>query len=254
MQIFHLVKTTNKGNGMSKFSPANTISLFVALIAALIVLSIISVRLWGGKPETIPEPKKLTINKEMTLQDFAQINGLPNRALKEIFGLQQKSDLQKNLSEYGSDAQIKALVTKKLALVAEHETKNWKKIVIKFAVWFAVLSGIFILFRKQKVSPFKRKLTLLFSALIFGVVLSADPSPMGTVKDAIHLFATSGAVFPPPHDSAHGFSAHRLSGEQIYLLVGVSGWSTAGFDFPSQSKRQIRCCYRQTDQAALCAY
>ncbi len=193
---------------MFKSSPAKTITMFVALIATIVVLSIISVKIWGGKPETIPEPKQLTISSEMTLQDFGETNELPNSALKEIFGLQQKSDLQKQVSEYGSEAQIKTLVIKKLALVAEHETKNWKKIVIKFAVWFTVLVVIFFLFRKQKVSPSRRKLTLLFSALIFGVVLGADPSPMGTVKDAIHLFATSGAIFPP-----------RMIALSIFLLI-----------------------------------
>jgi len=182
---------------MAKSSPAKTLSLFIALVAAVVILSIISAKIWGGKPETLPEPKQLIISEEMTLQDFGQANGLPNPALKEIFGLQQKSDLQKQVSEYGSDAQIKALVIKKLALAAEHETKNWKKIVIKFAAWFAVLAAIFFLFRKQKVSPLQRKLALLFSILVFGVVLGSDPSPMGTVKDALHLFATSGAIFLP---------------------------------------------------------
>lgn len=193
---------------MSKPSPANTVSLFIALVAALVILSIISVKIWGGKPETIPAPKELTFSEEMTLQEFGETNELPNRALKEIFGLQQKSDLEKSVAEYGSDTEIQALVTKKLALVAEHETKNWQKILIKFAAWFTVLIGIFFLFRKQKVSPSKRKFTLLFSALVFGVVLSADPSPMGTVKDAIHLFATAGAIFPP-----------RMIALTIFLLI-----------------------------------
>jgi polyferredoxin len=182
---------------MSKYSPVRTITLLTALLAVTITLSIISVTIWGGKPETIPEPKQLTISENMTLQEFGEINDLSNPALKKIFSLQQKSDLQKDLSEYGSDTQIKALVIKKLALAAEHETKNWKKILIKFAAWFTVLTGIFFMFRRQKLSPSRRKLTLLFSILIFGVVLGADPSPMGTIKDAIHLFATSGAIFPP---------------------------------------------------------
>lgn len=193
---------------MLKSSPSKTITAFVALLAALIIFSIISVQIWGGKPETIPEPKQLTISAEMTVQDFGETNGLPNPALKEIFGLQQKSELQKNISEYGSEAQITALVIKKLALVAEHETKDWKKIAIKFGAWFTVLAAIFLLFRKQKVSPSKRNFTLLFSALVFGVVLGADPSPMGTVKDAIHLFATSGAIFPP-----------RMVALTVFLLI-----------------------------------
>lgn len=193
---------------MTKSSPAATISMFIALIIAVVMLSTISAKMWGGKPETLPEPKQLTISKEMTLKDFGQVNELPNPALKEIFGLQQKSDLQKKVSEYGSDAQIQSLVTKKLALVAEHETKNWQKIAVKFAAWFSLLIGIFYLFRRRKVSPSKRKLTLLLSALIFGVVLGADPSPMGTVKDAIHLFAASGAIFPP-----------RMIALTVFLLI-----------------------------------
>jgi len=193
---------------MTKSSPVATISMFIALIIAVVTLSAISAKMWGGKPETLPEPKQLIITEEMTLSDFGQANGLPNPALKEIFGLQQKSGLQKKVSEYGNEIQIQSLVTKKLALVAEHETKDWKKIVIKFAVWFSVLIGIFFLFRKQKVSPSKRKLTLLFSTVIFGVVLGADPSPMGTVKDAIHLFGSSGAIFPP-----------RMIALTVFLLI-----------------------------------
>jgi len=193
---------------MTKSSPVATISMFIALIIAVVTLSAISAKMWGGKPETLPEPKQLIITEEMTLSDFGQANGLPNPALKEIFGLQQKSGLQKKVSEYGNEIQIQSLVTKKLALVAEHETKDWKKIVIKFAVWFSVLIGIFFLFRKQKVSPSKRKLTLFFSTVIFGVVLGADPSPMGTVKDAIHLFGSSGAIFPP-----------RMIALTVFLLI-----------------------------------
>ena len=193
---------------MTKSSPVATISMFSALIIAVVILSTISAKMWGGKPETLPEPKQLIIRNEMTLKDFGQVNGLPNPALTEIFGLQQKADLQKKVSEYGSDTQIQSLVSKKLALVAEHETKDWKKIVFKFAAWLSVLIGIYLLFRKQKISPSKRKLTLLFSTLIFGVVLGADPSPMGTVKDAIHLFGTSGAIFPP-----------RMIALAVFLLI-----------------------------------
>lgn len=193
---------------MTKSSPVATISMFIALIAAVVILSTISAKVWGGKPETLPEPKEIIISSDMTVRDFGQANGLPNPALKEIFDLQDKSDLQKNVSEYGNDTQIKSLVTKKLALVAEHETKDWKKILIKFGAWFTVLIGIFFLFGKQKVSPSKRKLALLCSTVIFGVVLGADPSPMGTVKDAIHLFATSGAIFPP-----------RMIALAVFLLI-----------------------------------
>ncbi len=109
---------------MMKSSPFKTIALFLSLIALVVLLSMISGRLWGGKPETLPEPGEWTIYEEMTLEDFGQANGLTNPALKEIFELQTKSDLQKKLFEYGTSEQIRSLVIKKLALAAEHETKN----------------------------------------------------------------------------------------------------------------------------------
>jgi NAD-dependent dihydropyrimidine dehydrogenase PreA subunit len=182
---------------MPKPSPFKTLVLFLSLIALVVVLSNIFARLWGGKPETLPKISELTIDGEMTLEDFGQANGLSNPVLKGIFGLQSKSDLQKKLFEYGTAEQIRSLVTKKAALAAERAAKNWVKILIKFCLWFAFLITLFILFRKRKISPITRKTALFISVLIFGVVMGPDPSPMGTVKDAIHLYGSTGAVFPP---------------------------------------------------------
>jgi NAD-dependent dihydropyrimidine dehydrogenase PreA subunit len=182
---------------MMKSSPFKTIALFLSLITLVLFLSMISSRLWGGKPETLPEQREWAIDKEMTVEDFGHSNGLPNPALKEIFGLRSKSDLQKKLSEYGTTEQIRSLIVKKLALTAEHETKNWVKILIKFCLWFAFLITLYILFRGRKVSSTFRKTALFISVLIFGVIMGSDPSPMGTVKDASHLYGSAGAVFPP---------------------------------------------------------
>ncbi|MEJ2102271.1 MAG: 4Fe-4S binding protein [Desulfobacterales bacterium] len=177
--------------------PFKTVVLFLSLIALVIILSMISNRLWGGKPETLPEPGKWTISEDMTLKDFGQANGLPNPALKKIFGLQTKSDLERKLFEYGTAEQIKSLVIKKLALAAEHESKNWLKIIIKFCLWFAFLTAVFIFLRGRKANSNIRKTALFISVLIFGVIMGSDPSPMGTVKDAIHLYGSTGAIFPP---------------------------------------------------------
>ena len=92
---------------------------------------------------------------------------------------------------------IKSLVIKKVALAAEHETKNWLKILIKFCLWFAFLIAGFIFFGRRKVSSTIRNTALFISVLIFGVIMGSDPSPMGTVKDAIHLYGSAGAIFPP---------------------------------------------------------
>lgn len=182
---------------MGKSSPAKTILLFFTLIALVVILSMISNNLWGGKPESLPDPAELTIEKNMTLKDFGQANDLSNPILKEIFNLQAKSDIQNKLDQYGTAPQIQSLVTKEMALAAEHESKNWKKILVKFILWFAFLFTIFRLFKNRKVSPTLRKTALFVSMLIFGIIMGSDPGPMGTVKDAIHLYGSSGAVFPP---------------------------------------------------------
>ncbi|MFH2091271.1 MAG: 4Fe-4S binding protein [Pseudomonadota bacterium] len=182
---------------MSSSQSLKTIILFLSLIALVVILSIISGKFWGGKPETIPTPGEWTISEQMTLESFGKTNGLSNPALKQIFELQTKSDLQKKLPEFGTSEQIKALVIKKLALAAEHETKNWVKILIKFCLWLTFLIAVFMLFNKHKVTSTIRNTTLFISILIFGVIMGSDPSPMGTVKDAIHLYGSAGAVFPP---------------------------------------------------------
>lgn len=182
---------------MAEASPGKTVSLFISLLILVIALSIVSSKIWGGKPEKLPEPKEWKINEEMILKEFAQANGLPNPVLKSIFDLKNRSDLQKKISEYGTAEQVKALVVKKLALAAEHETKNWVKIPVKFFLWFVFLISTFILLKKRKVSQKLRKTILFVSVLIFGVIMGSDPSPMGTVKDAIYLYGSAGAVFPP---------------------------------------------------------
>jgi polyferredoxin len=182
---------------MAKSSSLKTSVLFIALIALVIGLSLSSNRIWGGKPEKAPEIIDLKIEKSMTVGQFGQANGLPNPALKEIFGLQARSDLQKKLSEYGTPGQIASMVTKKSALASEHASKNWIKILVKFGLWFIFLATVFIFLKNRKAASSARKWFLFSAVMIFGVIMGADPSPMGTVKDAIHLYGTAGAIFPP---------------------------------------------------------
>jgi len=51
--------------------------------------------------------------------------------------------------------------------------------------------------RKSRITPKKRKSIYIASIMIFGVALGSDPSAMGTVKDAITLYASKGVIFPP---------------------------------------------------------
>jgi ferredoxin len=182
---------------MTKNSSLRTVILFIFLTALVVGLSLMSNRIWGGKPEQLPERNKLIIETEMTVIQFGKANELPNSVLKEIFGLKVKSDLENKLNEYGTYDQIATMVTKKLALATEHASKNWLKILVKFSLWIVFLSAIFILLRKRKVISNLRKWLLFVSILIFGVTMGSDPSPMGTVKDAIHLYGTAHTIFPP---------------------------------------------------------
>jgi polyferredoxin len=156
----------------------------------------------------LPEAREWVINEDMTLAEFGQANALPNPVLKSIFELQTRTDLQKKLSDYGTPKQINALVQKKLALAAEHASKNWIKILIKFILWFAFLVTVFVFFKAKNVGAERRKWFLFVSILLFGVAMGSDPSPMGTVKDAIHLYGSSGAVFPP-----------RMIALTVFLLI-----------------------------------
>ncbi|MBN2093602.1 4Fe-4S dicluster domain-containing protein [candidate division KSB1 bacterium] len=178
-------------------SPARTIIYFIITIALIIGLSIISNQLWGGKSEELPEMKDLLISEDLTIAEFGLKNKISDSVLKEIFGLQSKSELEKKLGEFGELEQVKTLIIKKMALAAEHASKNWIKIPVKFACWFIFLTGVFIFLSKRKATPGLRKWLLLVAVAIFGVILGSDPSPMGTVKDAIHLFGTTRAIFPP---------------------------------------------------------
>ena len=182
---------------MQKSSKSKTVILFFALTAIVVLLSLVSVKIWGGKPESLPETSDIKISQDMNIKEFGQANSLSKPVLKEIFSIQSPSDLNKKLSEFGTADQIKSRVTKKMALAAEHESKNWKKILIKFVLWFAFLFSVYFLFKNRKVTQISRKVTLFISLLIFGVILGSDPGPMGTVKDAIHLFGSTGVIFPP---------------------------------------------------------
>jgi polyferredoxin len=68
---------------------------------------------------------------------------------------------------------------------------------VKFALWIAFLIGVFFFLKRRKLESALHKGLLFISVLIFGVILGSDPSPMGTVKDAIHLYGSAGAIFPP---------------------------------------------------------
>jgi Pyruvate/2-oxoacid:ferredoxin oxidoreductase delta subunit len=194
---------------MEKASAPKVVILFILLLAFTTTLSHVSTQIWGGKPEKLTASKELVINDSMTVMEFGSRNDIPNLVLKKLLGLESKSDLQKPLASFGvSQEQLRIKVDKASTLEAEHESKNWVKIPVKFGAWFIFLGMVFVMVRKGKVSPNVRKMLYLASVVLFGIILGADPSPMGTVKDALHLYGAKKVIFPP-----------RMIALSIFLLI-----------------------------------
>ena len=168
------------------------------MIGLVMFLSNLSSSLWLEEKEISSTTEELQILPGMSLAEFGKANNIPNPTLKEIFGLTSPSDLEKKFDELGmTEEQVKSKLTRSTALKEEYESKNWLKIPLKFGLWFIFMSYMFIMIRKKKITPVNRKWYYLFSFTLFGVLLGSDPGPMGTVKDAIVLLGTTGAIFPP---------------------------------------------------------
>jgi len=188
-----------------------TLIQFVLLIAAVVGGSFVSARLWGGKPEGLVEGQALVLEETMTVGQFAKRNELPGPLVKKLFGLQNAQDKQKLVTAFGMEQQqILQKAEGLLALRAEHGSKDWGKIVVKFTLWLAFLATVLVLMRKGLVTAKVRKGLLAAAVILFGVALGSDPSPMGTVKDAIVLFGAKGVIFPP-----------RLIAFGVFLLMVI---------------------------------
>ncbi len=171
---------------------------FAIGILLVLGLSWLSSRLWGGKPEAPPEDKTWVYRPEMTVEQFGSQNGLSLQALKAVFGLKSPQDAGQTVSSFAlSKEQVFDQAAKAQAIQAEHGSKNWFKIRLKFALWLAFLGTVFVLMRRGRVTAGSRKWLYVGSLATFGVALGSDPSPMGTVKDAIVLLGAKGVVFPP---------------------------------------------------------
>ena len=168
------------------------------LVGFVIFSSYLVTQAWVQKKEQIPEKQLLTYSTTMTLQKFGEVNNLSKQILKDVFDLQSTEVLEKTLDQFPfNEDELTTKVDKVRAIEAEHGSKDWQKILLKFVTWFFFMGFAFSMLRKKKLTPNKRKGLYLLALVIFGVILGADPSPMGTVKDAIVLFAAKGVIFPP---------------------------------------------------------
>ena len=188
------------------------ILLFLLLVSVITCFSAVSSRLWSGKPEQIPEQVEVAVSDDMTIAEFGKEYGLEKQTLKSIFGLQSPNDLMKKVKDSGFNVQqLNKKVNQAKAIQAEQSAKNWFKISLKGTLWVVFLIIVFTLLRKGKVTAYSRKVIYMTAVVIFGIILGSDPSPMGTVKDAIVLLGSRGIIFPP-----------RLIAFVIFLLMVIA--------------------------------
>lgn len=173
---------------------------FLLIITAVVLLSMVSTQLWQDKPENVAAETSpsVAINSQMTVREVASAYSLNPKMLKTSFGLSAPSDLDKTLAEIGlSVEEAQQLLQGAKVLAAEGSSKNWFKIPLKFILWISFLLIVLRYMRRGQVTPGLRKSLLLISIAIFGIILGSDPSPMGTVKDAIVLYGKEHVIFPP---------------------------------------------------------
>jgi hypothetical protein len=184
---------------------------FVSLIGIILTLSFLSTLVWGGKPEEGPVIQEWTIHENMTIAEFGQANNVPEPVLKKALQLDSEDDLRIKIGDFTlSQTEVCARVDKTLAIYIEQESKNWIKILVKFALWIAFLTVVLVLLHRQSLTPRARIGLYTASVVLFGVVLGSDPSPMGTVKDAIILLGSKGVLFLP-----------RIIALSVFLLMVI---------------------------------
>lgn len=183
---------------MRQIPKTGILAKFALLVSVVILTSYLMTQIWVQKKEEIPEKMVVQYSRTMTVSEFGAANGLSDHILKEVFKLQATDEKAKTLDQFPMNSeQLSTRVDKVRAIEAEHGSKDWQKILLKFVSWFVFMGIVFYYIRKGKLTPKIRKLFYLLALVIFGVILGADPSPMGTVKDAITLLADKGVVFPP---------------------------------------------------------
>ena len=175
---------------------------FTALMVLVVVSSWLMSGLWGGKEEKIARPQQLVFTPGETINSFMEGNKIPAAVMTKALGKTSLGDQGVPLagllaSRSLSNEQLQTKLQKASALVSEDAGKDWQKILPKFALW---ASFLFVAFRALSKGQFNRKTRkgyYLGAVVLFGIAFGSDPSPMGTVKDAIVLFAKEGVVFPP---------------------------------------------------------
>lgn len=196
-----------------------TLALALVVAAAVIALALLMRALLPGKSEELPDFSAIQLTGQTTLQEAAaQVKPLlhsePELAPKLVgkaLGVQVAAQPQATIASLGLDAgEARGKIVKALALRAERQSKDFGRILLKFALWIALLQIPLLLLMRRRLTPAWRYGLLSGAVAVFGIWLGSDPNPMGTVKDAIVLAGQTGALFPP-----------RLIALGVFLLLVV---------------------------------
>lgn len=160
------------------------------------------------------EPPKPVLQPEWTVERLAEENNLePSALLKQLTIADTPAVHTATLKTLNiSNEQAYEAIRKLLVLSTEEKSKNWQLILLKFALWWAVVIAAILVLKRGWVTPKRRTWLLAGAFTVFGILLGSDPSPMGTVKDAIALYGAERMIFPP-----------RLVAFIIFTLMVVAG-------------------------------
>ncbi|MFA4986747.1 MAG: 4Fe-4S dicluster domain-containing protein, partial [Candidatus Brocadiia bacterium] len=179
---------------------AKALAIALLVVAGVIVASYLIAPLWEV------EQSPMSIHPGITVREFRDANGLSNRQMGYFYpGEDIKAILDQPMFK---GKQFENMTVSQMSIwlsFVREDSKNWQKIVIKFALWLLFIGTAFFLLRKSLITAAYRKWFYLATTVIFGVILGADPSPMGTVKDAIVRLATRHDVFIPRLIAFGGF-------------------------------------------------
>ena len=177
---------------------------FAALVVLVLASSWFVSSLWGGKAESAPIPSVLTFTPGETVGAFLERNHVPSPVAEAAFGQGLDRSMPLAGLPFAPD-EVRARLQKASVLAGEGAGKNWRKIAPKLGLWATVIFVMALLVRRGWLDRRTRKGYYLGAVVLFGVAFGSDPSPMGTVKDAIVLLAKDGVVFPPRLIALAGF-------------------------------------------------
>lgn len=168
------------------------------VLTAVVGFSLLSASLWGDRPEQIDLPELTIPSNSVTPAQIIRRHNLPPKPVLKALGVDSTRAATATLADLGlTPQQAKAKISSTLIKFSEEQSKNWRKIALKFLLWFLILPIPFVLLLKRKITPRRRLILLGLGVVTFGIALGADPSPMGTVKDAVYLIAAHETVFVP---------------------------------------------------------